>query len=209
MINHHPGPPEIEKLAEKIAFFFIIISVFFPLTRADSPYGEAAAFFPAGIEPGRTASVESLDDEKVYLRWRAFDPSEEGGGAIEANFEGFRIFIVQFRSDISLRTLRGLEDADLVFLEKIPRRSYLVKASKKGLSKIQELKEFRDSFLLRPEDKADPSLLSGQWKEPVIVEALIARGESPSALVSRIRSESFLAVLGDEEKGPPAASAPA
>jgi len=169
---------------------------------ASSPYGSAADKYPAGSGGKDDASPLMKDNQgAVFLRWGSFDPEAGGRPEIDPSFAGKMIFLASFSEDVAVGELRALDDPELAFLEKIPEKCFLVKASEGGLAKLRSHSKFRRAFALKAEDKIAPALLSGKWREPVVVEALLARGESPAPLESRTRSELFLGALGKVQDG--------
>ncbi len=167
--------------------------------RASSPYGEAADKYPSGVvierqDAGRGSGL-------IFLKWRAVDPLSETGVKIQENYQGNRLFLASFTREVGLKKIRSVEDGELSFLEKIPDNGFLVKATSRGLARLMSLEGFRSVLKYEPQDKIDPALLSGTWREPVVIEALLARGESPASLVEETRSQFFLGMLGHEEEG--------
>jgi hypothetical protein len=186
----------------KTLFFSVIAFVTISGNYAYSPYNEAAAQYPASYKSGPSALPEfSNEGDIVFLKWKAIDPVIEKRSGIESDYSGFKIFMARFSNDINLSAIRKIEDKDIIFLEKIPGKCCLVKASQKGLLKLRAMKEYRASFSLKPEDKIDPSLLEADWELPVIVEALLARGESPANLIDETKKNFFIGALGSIEKG--------
>lgn len=186
-------------MALKASLFCALLFQPASLCRAFSPYGQAADKYPSGAaaEPGNTGGKSGL----VFLKWRTVDPRAENGMELKEDYQGTRIFIVNFTRTTSLKKVRSVEDKELSFLEKVPDNSFLVRATSKGLARLKSLEGFRSVLKYKPQDKIDPALLSERWKEPVVIEALLARGESPASLADETRSELFLGLIGDEEKG--------
>lgn len=184
----------------------LLISAVFSLTAIESagssPYSEAADKYPASYVKTSEASCGARSGKGlVHLRRGPVDPVSAGSPAPEAGFSGQKIFAVVFSEEFPLKVVRSLEDGDLVFLEKIPENCFLVKASDEGYRKLKRIKGYTCSFTPAAEDKVDPSLLSEGWKEPVVVEAILARGEGPARLQAATGRESFIALMGEAEKG--------
>ncbi len=186
-------------MALKASLFCALLFQSASSCRAFSPYGQAADKYPsvAYAEPRDPGGKSGL----VFLRWRTVDPRAQNGMELEEDYPGTRTFIVNFTSEPGMKKIRSMEDTDLLFLEKIPERSYLVKATGRGLARLKNLDGYGSCLRYEPFDKIDPALLSGKWTEQVVVEALLARGESPASLADETRSELFLDLIGDEEKG--------
>ena len=167
-----------------------------------SPYGDAADKYPASfLKMNEAAAVAGPGGGLVHFRRGPVDPVSGARPSPKPGFPGRKIFAVVFSEELTLKAIRSAEDGDLTFLEKVPANCYLVKTSDAGLRKLKKIKGYSCSFIPAPEDKVDPSLLSGGWKEPVVVEAVLARGESPARMQAVTRRESFLALMGEVEKG--------
>jgi hypothetical protein len=181
-------------------FLTVIFLAFLPVVPAfsSSPYSDAASSYPPSHKEQK-AAPESRD--AVYLKWRSFDPVKEKREEVAPDFQGTEILMARFSDELGLQEIDKMVDKELQFLEKVPVNAYLVKVSREGLSRLKANKKYRYSFRLKPEDKIDPSLIEAGWESPVLLEAVLARGESPLNLISKTKENLFVGALGSVEKG--------
>lgn len=179
----------------KKKFFFVLLLILsFPFL-CSNPYNDAAKFYP----PDCIKQSESANNEnKILLKFSSIDIEKEITVKIE-KFAGEKHFIL--KNFENSNKILELKSKNYKIIEKIQGDIFLVKSNFEGVETLKKL--FPESLLIeyKPLYKIDPSLLYSNWKEAVVVEALLHKGEKPESLSREIKKHFFITALGDEKNG--------
>lgn len=179
----------------KTKIFLFILFLFTYSSLCSNPYLEAAKNFPSGKKFEENDNFEQRN--KIHLKFCSID-TESLKEEIN-KFEGEKYFLVKCED---LKTFKDLSIKHYFrIVERVYGEVFLVKSTKKGVNYIKSFLPQSLIFEYKPEYKIDPSLLYSEWKEPVIVEVLLAKGESPTTLLKETKKHFFITQLSDEKRG--------
>lgn len=176
----------------KNLFFVLFLFLTTPLF-CSNPYINATKFYPSTFIKQSEITKEG---NIISLKFCDIDIEKEKGRKNE-KFEGEQYFILKsFGNSIS-----ELKTKTCKIVERIQEDLFLVKLNYETLKNLE--KNFPEFLLIefKPVYKIDPSLLFASWKEDVIVEALLHKGEKIESLSEEIKKHFFITVLGDEKSG--------
>ncbi|MCX7829940.1 MAG: S8 family serine peptidase, partial [Acidobacteria bacterium] len=174
----------MKKYFSMFLFFLFSQSLF-----CSNPYIEAAKSYPSDYHPIIEASK---GEGKIQLKYFSLDIEKIREEKIE-KFDGKKYFILK-SGDLFVPHQKTLS------VERIQDDLFLIKAN---FDEIEELKKKFPNILIveyRKEYKIEPSLLVANWREPIIIEALLQKGEKPESLISQTKKHFFISALGDEER---------
>jgi len=128
--------------------------------------------------------------DAILLQSGVFDPLVEPAPGVNTaapvrGDEG--TFLVQFRRDLSEADRAELEAVGVRFIDYLPRRAYVLRASPATFAHLQSnpLVRWMDAF--RGGHKLPGVLRSSAWTEPVFLDVRLLPDESPLALLDRLR----------------------
>src|SRR6185503_12332394 len=144
----------------------------------------------------------------VLLRAAVFDPVAETlpGFALGRKATGREgAFLIQLRDDLTASLRQELERAGVVFMDYVPSRTYLVRASPAAFALLQNHPRLRWLDAFRGGYKVAPVLRSDAWTEDVYLNLRLLPGDSPMDLLERLRRDDpavrLSAVLGEIAAG--------
>ncbi len=193
-------PASPSSIRRAVSFLLILVAGTFAPGLAGRARGEgAAATRPPqrAIDDARAGTLPPYELERrllrggsVLLRAAIFDPVAEpmpefARGRKATGGEG--AFLIQFRDDLTSSVRQELEGAGVAFVDYVPSRTYLVRASPAAFAVLQNHPRVRWLDAFRGGYKVAPVLRSDAWTQDVYLNLRLLPGVSPMDLLDRLR----------------------
>lgn len=176
----------------------LVFVLFFSLSSFSSnPYFEGAKSFPTNTNYDENKALE--DENTIKLKFFTIDLKREKDQFSE-KFEGEKYFLLKIGNGEPFE-ISNIGKKQNFFIDRIYDDIFILKLNEKEVYEIKKI--FPNSILLeyKPNYKVHPSLLISNWKEPVIIEVLLQKGEKIESLKSEIPKHFFIGSISNEKKG--------
>lgn len=181
----------------KLKLIFVFVFFFSISSFSSNPYIEAAKSFPIKTNYDENKALE--DENTIKLKFYSIDIEKAKEQKLE-KFEGEKYFLLKI-GNVKPFEISNVVKKQSFSIDRIYDDIFIAKLNEERVYKLK--KAFPNSIILeyKPSYKVHPSLLNSNWKEPVIIETLLQKGEKLESLKSEISKHFFIGSLSDEKKG--------